>query len=60
MNGAVRENTIAGMKGRLRENYNWDEGVSERELLYSWGEGASEREWSGVCAECVRENYSWG
>ncbi len=34
------------MKGRVRENY-------------SWGEGVSEREWSGVCAECVRENYSW-
>jgi hypothetical protein len=32
VNGAVRENTIAGMKGRVRENYNWDEGESERKL----------------------------
>ncbi len=23
---------------------------------YSWGEGVSEREWSGVCAECLRED----
>ncbi len=29
----------------MRENFSWEEGVSERE-------------WSEVCAECVRENYS--
>ncbi len=37
----------------VRENYNWDEGESERELKL--GEGVSEREWS-VCRVCERTN----
>jgi hypothetical protein len=34
--------SIAGVKGRVRENYSWDEGdMSEN---YGWDEGYSERE----------------